>query len=95
MIATSPPDAPAPADEADDDLLTRQEASVYLRRFAIRLKPTSLARMWSVGADGPPCTHVRNKPWYPRGALRTWAESQATGLRRSARDPKAPGESPP
>jgi type IV secretory pathway VirB2 component (pilin) len=27
---------------------------------------------------------------YPRGALRAWAESQTTGLRRSAREPAAP-----
>ena len=69
--------------EQDDDLLTRAEASVYLARFHIGLKPASLARMWSVGADGPPCEHIRGRPRYPRAALRAWAQSQRTGLRRS------------
>lgn len=71
---------------ADDDLLTRAEASDYLRGFGIRMKPATLARLWSVGADGPPCRHIRGKPFYPRRVLRAWAESQDTGLRRSARD---------
>jgi hypothetical protein len=90
MTPFDPIAAPAPADEDEADLLTRQQASAYLARFQIRLKPASLARMWSVGGGGPPCVHIRNKPWYPRGALRAWAESQTTGLRRSAREPAAP-----
>lgn len=77
---------PAPASvEHDDDRLTRAQASEYLKRFQIQMKPATLARAWSVGTDGPPCEHIRGKPWYPRGALRAWAESQHTGLRRSAR----------
>lgn len=76
----------APAAECDDDLLTRAEASEYLRRFGIRMKPATLARAWSTGANGPPCRHVRRKPFYPRGALRIWAESQTTDLRNSPRD---------
>jgi len=71
--------------ERDDDLLTRAEASAYLARFHIGLKPTSLARMWSVGADGPLCQHIRNKPYYPRADLRAWALRQRTGLRVSRR----------
>lgn len=75
---------PAFADrERDEDLLTRTQASAYLARFQIGLKPATLARMWSVGRDGPPCQHIRGKPWYPRGALRAWAQSQRTGVRRS------------
>lgn len=70
-----------PPDERDDDLLTRTEASAYLGRFNIHLKPATLARIWSVGGDGPPCQHIRRKPWYPRGALRAWAEAQRTGVR--------------
>ncbi len=70
--------------ETDDDRLTRSEASDFLLRFGIRLKPASLARMWSRGVDGPACRHVRGKPLYPRGVLRAWAESQDTGLRTSA-----------
>jgi hypothetical protein len=77
-------DAPA---EHDEDLLTRAEASEYLRRFGIRMKPATLARAWSTGADGPPCRHVRRKPLYPRSALRAWAESQTSDLRGSCREP--------
>jgi len=71
------------AEERDDDLLTRAQASAYLKRFQIGLKPATLARMWSVGADGPPCRHVRKKPYYPRGELRAWALRQRTALRVS------------
>jgi len=81
-------DTPAEPVEDDGDLLTRAEASAYLARFMIRLKPASLARLWSVGGAGPPCTHVRGKPYYPRGILRAWAESQRSGLRRSSREPR-------
>ncbi|MGA0608397.1 hypothetical protein ACO2Q0_20580 [Phenylobacterium sp. VNQ135] len=83
------PDCDAPGSgEADDDLLTRAEASAYLARFRIRMKPATLARLWSVGGDGPPCQHIRRKPWYPRGALRAWAHAQQTNLRRSRREPE-------
>lgn len=74
------------APERDDDLLTRQQASAYLLRFQISLRPATLARIWCVGGDGPPCLHIRGKPWYPRGELRAFAERQRTGLRRSVRD---------
>lgn len=80
---STPVDTPAPV-ERDEDLLTRAEASAYLRRFHIRLKPATLARIWSVGGNGPPCQHIRGKPWYPRGALREWAQSQRSGLRGAA-----------
>ncbi len=69
--------------EGDEDLLTRNQASEYLQRFGIRMKPTTLARAWSVG-NGPPCRHIRGKPLYPRGVLRDWAEAQDTGLRRGS-----------
>lgn len=75
------------AAELDEDLLTRAQASDYLRRFHIRMKPATLARLWSVGGDGPPCRHIRSRPFYPRGELRRWAEAQQSGLRRSRRDP--------
>jgi len=78
--------SPAP-EEHDEDLLTRAEASAYLARFQVRMKPATLARIWSVGGDGPPCEHIRSKPWYPRGELRAWALRQRTGLQRSR--PKA------
>ncbi|MDZ4371728.1 MAG: hypothetical protein U1C74_09945 [Phenylobacterium sp.] len=76
--------------EQDDDLLTRSEASAYLARFNVSMKPATLARMWSVGQDGPPCRHIRRKPFYPRGGLRAWALSQRTGL-RTTRDNVARG----
>lgn len=82
MSATDP-NPSAVDNERDEDLLTRREASAYLARFQIVLKPATLARIWSVGGDGPPCQHIRGKPWYPRGVLRDWAQSQRTGLRRS------------
>lgn len=69
--------------ERDDDLLTRNQASEFLQRFGIRMKPTTLARAWSVG-NGPPCRHIRGKPLYPRGVLRGWAEAQDSGLRRAS-----------
>ena len=83
MDSLTNPGAWAPG-ETEDDLLTRAEASDFLARFGIGLKPASLARMWSTGADGPACRHVRGKPLYPRGVLRAWAEAQDTGLRTSA-----------
>ncbi|TAJ70305.1 MAG: hypothetical protein EPO51_18790 [Phenylobacterium sp.] len=71
-------------------MLTRAEASAFLARFSVRMKPATLARIWSVGQDGPPCRHIRRKPYYPRGELRAWALRQRTGLRAS-RTPTAPG----
>lgn len=68
----------------DDDLLTRKEASAFLAQFGIRLKPETLARIWSTGGDGPPCRHIRHKPYYPRGVLRDWAQSQVGALRSAA-----------
>lgn len=80
------PNPSAPATPPDDELLTRAEASEYLKKFGIRMKPATLARLWSTGGDGPPCRHIRGKPFYPRDVLRAWAESQDTGLRSSSRD---------
>ena len=71
-----------PAPQAD--LLTRNEASVYLADLGIRMKPASLARMWSTGSDGPPCRHIRSKPFYPRDLLRDWAQRQITAVRTGA-----------
>lgn len=81
---------PAPEDPSagiapgDEDLLTRKEASAFLAQFGIRMKPETLARLWSTGGDGPPCLHVRSKPFYPRGVLRDWAKSQRGELRAAA-----------
>ena len=81
-MTADPKDADADV-ERDDDLLTRNQASEFLQRFGIRMKPTTLARAWSVG-NGPPCRHIRGKPLYPRGVLRGWAEAQDSGLRRAS-----------
>lgn len=77
---------PGAREDRDDDLLTRAEASEYLRTLHIQMKPATLARLWSVGGDGPPCRHIRAKPYYPRGELKAWAKSQQTNLRRSRRE---------
>lgn len=78
--------APAPATdpEADDVLLTRKEASQFLLTLGVQLKPSTLARLWSTGGNGPPCVHHRNRPRYPRGVLRDWAAAQTTPLQRSS-----------
>jgi hypothetical protein len=68
----------------DEDLLTRAEASAFLAQLGVRLKPASLARLWSTGSNGPPCRHIRSKPYYPRGLLRDWAAGQMTELRTGA-----------
>ena len=68
----------------EDDLLTRKEASAFLAEFGIRMKPETLARIWSTGGDGPPCRHIRHKPYYPRGVLRDWALSQVGELKPAA-----------
>jgi hypothetical protein len=78
-------DAPSPqVAEDDEDLLTRAEASAFLAVLGIRMKPATLARLWSAGGDGPPCRHIRHKPYYPRGVLRDWAAAQITDLRTRA-----------
>lgn len=69
---------------SEGGLLTRSEASVFLSRLGVHLKPATLARLWSTGGDGPPCRHVRGKPYYPTAVLEVWAQSQITALRTSA-----------
>ncbi len=88
MSERHPAAAPDPTAE---QLLTRAEASARLASFNIFMKPATLARVWCVGSDGPPCVHIRQKPFYPLDALDDWARRQRTPLRRSARDP-APGD---
>jgi hypothetical protein len=78
--------------ERDEDLLTREEASAFLARFSVRMKPATLARIWSVGGNGPPCQHVRRRPYYPRRELREWALRQRTGLRASRAAPTPTGQ---
>ena len=71
-------------DEGAEDLLTRKEASAFLAAMGVRLKPATLARLWSVGGNGPPCRHVRSRPFYPRGLLRAWALAQISESRTAA-----------
>lgn len=40
--------------DGDDVLLTRKEASAFLAQMGVRLKPATLARIWSVGATARP-----------------------------------------
>jgi len=65
-------------------LLTRAEASAFLATLGVRLKPATLARLWSASSNGPPCRHVRSKPYYPRALLREWALAQITEVRTGA-----------
>lgn len=74
----------AGVDAPSDQLLTRKQASDFLATLGVWLKPTTLARLWSTGGNGPPCVHHRNRPRYPREVLRAWAAQQTTRLRRSA-----------
>jgi len=67
-----------------EELLTRAEAAAHLAQFGIRLKPATLARIWSTGSGGPPCRHIRSRPFYPRHLLEAWAATQITGLRTAA-----------
>lgn len=83
-MMTDPVLAPSMALTDDDDLLTRAEASAFLALMGVRLKPATLARLWSTAADGPPCRHIRSKPFYPRGLLRAWARSQISEIRTAA-----------
>ncbi|MBD3835370.1 hypothetical protein [Brevundimonas sp.] len=95
-FAAAPQDSTNTASaEPRETLLTRAEASVFLEGKGIRMKPTTLARAYSTGSGGPPCRHIRNKPYYPLDLLETWAEAQITApaassserqrLRREAR----------
>lgn len=66
------------------ELLTRAEASAVLFAMGVRLKPATLARLWSAGTRGPPCRHIRSRPYYPRDLLEAWARSQMTEVRTGA-----------
>ncbi|MDO9586469.1 MAG: hypothetical protein Q7J13_00900 [Brevundimonas sp.] len=77
-------DAGKIAPAIDEPLLTRAEASAFLVSFGIRLKPATLARLWSTGGNGPPCRHIRSRPFYPRDLLREWAGSQISDIRTAA-----------
>ncbi len=98
--STEHPDAVAVEPQPRETLLTRAEASAYLNERGIRMKPTTLARAYSTGSGGPPCLHIRNKPFYPLDLLEAWAGTQITApvassserqrLRREARRREGP-----
>ncbi|QYC09326.1 hypothetical protein [Brevundimonas nasdae] len=93
-------DADVEAQPCFEAWLTRAQASLYLERKGIRMKATTLARAYSTGSGGPPCRHVRNKPFYPVDLLEAWAEAQITApvsssserqrLRRESRKAERP-----
>jgi hypothetical protein len=80
-----PETGPAGASAPDEgELLTRAEAAAVLSRMGIRLKPATLARLWSTAGDGPPVRHIRSKPYYPHGLLTAWGRTQISDLRTGA-----------
>lgn len=70
--------------EDGDDLLTRAEASAFLTALGLPMRPATLARLWSTGAKGPPCRHVRSRPYYPQSLLSLWARDQIGEVRKGA-----------
>ncbi|MBI3438925.1 MAG: hypothetical protein HY054_09830 [Proteobacteria bacterium] len=87
MQACEHPEDALPENFADA-LLTRKEASDYLASVGVRRKPSTLAKLFSIGADGPPCRHDGRRPLYPKRLLHEWGVRQLTQLRRSSRDPR-------
>lgn len=71
--------------------LTRAEAAIFLTELGIRIKPATLARLWSTNGGGPPCRHIRAKPYYPREMLKAWADDQISEVRTGA-PPAARGQ---
>ena len=69
-----------------DELLDRRQASRYLAGIGVRRAPATLAKLFSTGADGPPCVHDGRTPLYPKRQLHEWGVSQLTRVRRSARE---------
>ncbi|MFZ2028819.1 MAG: hypothetical protein WAU68_00805 [Vitreimonas sp.] len=83
MEALAHPEDALPEDFVDA-LLTRKEASQYLSTIGVRRKPATLAKLFCVGADGPPCVHDGRRPLYPKRLLHVWGVAQLTQLRRSS-----------
>lgn len=77
--------------DAEDILLTRKEASRELAAMGIRRAPSTLAKMFCMRSDGPPCVHLGRIPYYPRRELHAWARAQLTAPRSSSRQPRRPG----
>jgi len=86
MTDAVPTPVPETRPHFSTQLLTRNEASAALVLFGIQMKPSTLARAWSTGKGGPPCQHIRGKPYYPRDRLEAWARSQISEPACSARE---------
>lgn len=90
MQACEHPEDVVPEDFVDE-LLTRRQASIYLAGIGVRRMPSTLARLLSIGADGPPCLHEGRKAFYPKRQLHEWGARQLTQVRRSPFRRKASG----
>jgi hypothetical protein len=71
-------------DDFEDALLTRSQASAYLASIGVRRAPATLAKLFCIGVDGPPCRHDGRRPLYPKRLLHVWGMRQLTRLRRSS-----------
>lgn len=78
--------------EHEDTLLTRKEASSELLKMGIRRSPSTLAKIFCLREDGPPCTHLGRTPYYPKQQLHEWVRSHLTALRSSSRQPRHQGD---
>lgn len=67
-----------------DELLTREEASAYLATIGVRRRPATLAKLFCMRSDGPPCIHDGRKPFYPKKQLHAWGVRQLTAPRQSS-----------
>lgn len=67
-----------------EDRLTSMEGAALRVPFGVRMRPETLARLWSTGGDRPPCRHVQHEFNDPRGRLRDWPGAQVGDLRVSA-----------
>ena len=83
MTALEPPPS-APCSPGEGELLTRAEAAAFLGEMGIRLKPATLARLWSTDRNGPPVRHIRSRPYYPQTLLSERARAQISDLRTGA-----------
>ncbi len=68
--------------DVPDALLTRIEASEYLRGLGLSLKPQTLAAIASRAGDGPPTLKRGRFVLYPKRSLHLWGVIRLTGFRR-------------
>ncbi|OYY40535.1 MAG: hypothetical protein B7Y08_18555 [Rhodospirillales bacterium 24-66-33] len=71
-------------DEAWPPRLRRADAARYLSDVhGIPVKPSTLAKWYCLGSDGPPAHVAGRVPLYPRDELDAWAIRRLGPLRRS------------